>query len=74
MRKPDNSFFKSAGSIKKVFVIFIPTIDFPFVYKSVPGYSFKPGYANTYAMMIAFPLPDEYKYLGKNWPPPEGAV
>lgn len=55
-------------------LVYIPTMDFPFVYKSVPGYKYKPGYDNTYAMQISFPLPDEYKYLEKKWPAPEGAV
>lgn len=55
-------------------LVYIPTMDFPFVYKSVPAYKYKPGYDNTYAMQIGFPLQDEYKYLEKNWPAPEGAV
>jgi quinohemoprotein ethanol dehydrogenase len=55
-------------------LVYIPTMDFPFVYKSVPGYKYKPGYDNTYVMQIAFPLQDKYKYLEKNWPVPEGAV
>jgi quinohemoprotein ethanol dehydrogenase len=55
-------------------LVYIPTMDFPFVYKSVPGYKFHPGYDNTGVIMNAFPLRDEFKYLGEKWPTPEGDV
>lgn len=56
-------------------LVYIPTIDFPFVYKSIAGSRFKPGYSNLYAVLLpGVTLPDEYKYLQKKWPAPEREI
>ena len=53
-------------------LVYIPTMDFPFVYTSVPNYKYTPGYNNTYNIEDAVPLRDENKHLEKKWPAPEG--
>lgn len=46
-------------------LVYIPTKDVPFIYKSIDSSRYKPGYSNSYATTRAVPLPDEYKYLEK---------
>lgn len=55
-------------------LVYIPTVDIPFVYTAIPNYKYNPGYNNTYNIEDAVPLRDENKHLEKDWPAPEGEV
>lgn len=55
-------------------LVYIPTKDVPFVYKSIPDSRFRQGFNNVYAMMLPVPLPNEYQYLQKKWPTPEREI
>lgn len=51
-------------------LVYIPSIDMPFVYENVPNYQFTAGAENTYARQIPTPLPPAYAHLAKGWPAP----
>ena len=55
-------------------LVYIPTIDMPFVYENEKNYQFRPGRDNMYARQISTPLPPAYSHFGKGWPEPEYEV
>ena len=55
-------------------LVYIPTIDLPFVYESVPNYIYREGYDNMYALQFPAPVPARYKPLADKWPAPEFEV
>jgi quinohemoprotein ethanol dehydrogenase len=55
-------------------LLYIPTIDLPFIYKLVPYYVYRPGQDNMYATQIPAPVPPPYKALADKWPAPQYEV
>jgi quinohemoprotein ethanol dehydrogenase len=55
-------------------LVYIPTIDLPFIYESVPNYIYRDGYDNMYALQFPAPVPPRYKPLADKWPTPEFEV
>jgi quinohemoprotein ethanol dehydrogenase len=55
-------------------IVYIPTIDMPFVYENEKNYQFRPGRDNMFARQISTPLPPAYAHYGKGWPEPEYEV
>jgi quinohemoprotein ethanol dehydrogenase len=55
-------------------LVYIPSIDLPFVYENIPHYKFNPGKDNMYARQIAVPLPEKYAHHAKGWPEPQYEV
>lgn len=65
---PPMSFHPSNG------LVYIPTIDMPFVYENEQGYRFRPGRDNMFARQISTPLPPDYAHFAKGWPEPQYEV
>ncbi len=55
-------------------LVYIPTIDMPFVYENVPDYKFQPGKDNMFARQVPVPLPPGYAHYAKGWHKPEYEV
>ena len=55
-------------------LVYIPTIDLPFIYESVPDYVYREGYDNMYALQFPATVPAVYKPLADKWPTPQFEV